>query len=257
MLAYIDSPFGMLNVYRICIFSGIACAVLIQALLTLRVFGKVRYLLLIAAYGIGLYFGQYAAAFVRGANNGGLDGALDLKEYVTGLYGTHFLGYLLFFSLAWYPLLYLVSSLVMEPDRKFLIRYMNVMAICFPAQHIFNRLGCLGRGCCYGIAYRGPLCLQLTENANLDHSVFPVQLLEIFFMAVILVTAAILMRKKLPVFGSVMILFGVTFFIAEFFTENNEQFFHFGLTFVQWFSILLALTGIVHIFLFCRFGKAD
>lgn len=55
-----------------------------------------------------------------------------------------------------------------------------------PLGHAFGRLGCFFAGCCYGVAYNGPLAVT-SQYAGGDVTLFPVQLLEMALNLVLFV----------------------------------------------------------------------
>ena len=64
------------------------------------------------------------------------------------------------------------------------------LCLFFVLQHLGNRLGCFGRGCCYGIAYQGPGAVFYSQGVpaqdGIAYSVFPSQLFEAVLMLVLL-----------------------------------------------------------------------
>ncbi len=251
MLRYVDSPFGWIELYPIMINIGIVITLIVLSILVLAFFKKIRYLFFLPGYFLLLFLGRYAAAFVRSANDGGLDGLMDLLHAVLKLVGSHFLGHIITFSVLYFPVLWFLRELYIEfagamascTDQE-LIKFGEITVIGLPIQHIFNRLGCLCQGCCYGIRYDGPFAISLPYNTDIDYKVFPCQLLEILCMLLLLVLICILIRKGKHTFGVLLIGFSFTFFLSEYFMENPYAIKHFGLTYVQLFSIGTAIVGI-------------
>lgn len=244
MLGIIETPFGLLDMYVFCINAGVVVTILLQMVLLMRKRKGWKSLTFPLCYLVLLWIGQYAAAFVRCVNDGALDGKMNLRRGVLELAGTHFLGHVFVYSVLLFPLLWMVSSLFMEPDWNVLIKGANILFLCLPVQHIFNRLGCLCRGCCYGVSYQGLFAISLPYNQDIPYTeVFPSQLLEIACMIVLLFLVCYRYRKGKNVIGVVMIGSAVTFFLSEFFTCNPYAVKHFGLTYVQYFSLLELVLG--------------
>lgn len=250
MLRYVDSPFGWIELYHVAINIGIVFTLIVQCILILKFFKKLKYILFLPGYFLLLYVGRYAAAFIRCANDGGLDGVMDLSNAVLKLLGTHFLGHVITFFILYFPMLWFIRELCIEIagvsmcSNQELVKFGEITAIGLPIQHIFNRLGCLCQGCCYGIRYDGPFAIFLPYNEDIDYEVFPCQILEILCMIILLLIVYILIRKGKHTFGLILIGFSLTFFISEFFTENPNSIRHLGLTYVQFFSIGTVIIGI-------------
>lgn len=254
MLGYVDSPFGWIELYNVAINTGIAITLIVQCILILKFFKKTKYMLFLLGYFVLLYVGQYVAAFVRIVNDGDLNANAILR-----LAGSHFLGHVILFSVLYFPMLIFIRELFMEftgrslCSSQELIKIGEVAAIGLPIQHIFNRLACLCQGCCYGIRYDGPFAITLPYNALVDYEVFPCQILEILCMVVLLSVVCILIWKGKHTFGVILIGFSVTFFLSEFFTANPGAIKHFGLTYVQFFSIGTVVIGIGYCIILDKF----
>lgn len=244
MLDIIETPFGFLRMYDFCINAGIFVSVIVQCILLYKKLRQWKYLSFSISYLIILYFGQYASAFVRCINDGALDGKMNLWRGVTEQVGTHFLGHVIAYSVLLLPLMWIVMSLFAEPDGKILKQGANILFLCLPVQHIFNRLGCLCQGCCYGMSYDGILALSLPCNEDIPYpTTFPAQLLEIAGMILLLMAAGVLYRKGKDIIGIIMLGFAIPFFVSEFFMCNPYAVKHFGLTCVQYLCILEAVLG--------------
>lgn len=246
MLGIIETPFGFLDTYFFCINAGIFVTLIVQIAMLVRKVKWKKAIMFIACYYVLLWLGQFASAFVRCANDGALDGKMNLLRGVLEQAGTHFLGHVLMYSLFLIPLLWIVSSLFMEPEMEGLLKGANILFICLPIQHIFNRLGCFCRGCCYGIPYGGVMGISFPQNEDIIYDkVFPTQLFEIGCMLVLLCFAVMKYRKGENILGIIMIGFAVTFFVSEFLTCNPYAVRHLGLTYVQYFSIFELFLGIL------------
>ena len=65
-------------------------------------------------------------------------------------------------------------------------------------------------------------------------------------MAVLFIVLVVAYKKGLDTFGIVIMGFGITFFISEFFIENPFSVKHFGLTYVQLLSIFIVILSLVY-----------
>lgn len=261
MFSIWKSPFGFLDLYEVSIKIGVVVSLIIQGILIVKVKKRIRYLLFLLCYVGILYAGSYVAAFVRCSNDGALDGKMNLWDAVLNMRGTHFLGYVITFALLFFPMAWFLRDLIVEAadytlcSNVEILQIGELMAIGLPIQHIFNRIGCLCRGCCYGIQYDGIFAITLPYNTELKDTVFPCQILEILGMIIILVIVIMRYRKGQHVFGTILIGFSITFFIAEFFTANPYAVKHGGLTYVQIYSFVLLLMGILYRIVWDKLAK--
>ena len=260
MLKYIVTPFGLLETYDYILFLGIIISIYIQGWLIMTIMKKKVFLFFLAGYAMILYVGQYAAAFIRCINDGALDGKMNLWKSVIDLSGSHFLGHVILYSLIYYPVIWVISTLFMEPDKKHIFQFFNISSIGIVVQHFFNRLGCLLRGCCYGIEYHGVFAIKFPYNKDIGHEVFPSQILEMSCMIIILIILLIRLKKKKDTFGEMIVGFGLTFFLSEFFLENPYAVKHFKLTYIQFICIPEIIIGMIYCYKMraqCVNGETD
>ncbi len=90
-----------------------------------------------------------------------------------------------------------------------------VVIPCVPLGHAFGRIGCVLAGCCYGIAYNGPLAV---DYPFLAESRFPVQGLEAVCNAAIAGLLAVYARRERPE-HHISILYIMLYGLARFFLE--------------------------------------
>lgn len=249
MFAYWKSPFGLVDMYNVCVVIGILCSVIVQAIVLIKTKRNYKYLLFLISYFFVLYVGKYIASFVRYVNIESFKINKNLIYNIINTNGTHFLGYIIAYVIFFYPASWFLREVLNEftkidiCNNKELFEIGEILSIGLPVQHIFNRLGCLCRGCCYGVKYNGLFAISLQYNRNIDYKVFPCQLLEIIGMIMIII-AIMLMHKKYNIFSIVIIGFALTFLIAEFFTENVGVTKILGLTYVQVMSIFICIFGL-------------
>ena len=252
MIGIINSPIGLLDLYEVAIKAGVIIVLIVQGVLIKYETGKFRYLILGGSYILTLYLGQYFSAAVRCINDGALDGRMKLADAVLRRTGSHFMGHIISVSLVYLPILWLTNFLILEfiypyhTEKSVLLKIADITALTLPLQHIFNRLGCLFRGCCYGIPYEGILSMELPNNKDIDFRVFPNHFFEILCMVVLFVFAAIMHREGKHVFGIVLIGFSVTFFISEFLTANPAAVKHLHLTYIQFFCLAEGFAGVLY-----------
>ena len=68
--------------------------------------------------------------------------------------------------------------------------------LVLPLMYSVSKMGCFLGGCCFGVAYHGPFCVEYTGNGITDRCVFPVQLAETIVFLVIFIIGISLERKR-------------------------------------------------------------
>ena len=251
MIGIIETPFGYVDSYNVAITAGIIVTLVILVITYLKAFKKPKYLFCILSYLVILFVGQYFSSFVRLMNEEPF--SLRIFKYTFDKQGSHFLGHVICFGLLYYPVMYFMRRFfgdifgVEIATKEDIPRIGYITAFALPIQHIFNRIACISRGCCYGIEYDGFCSVRFPHNQELDHSVFPCQFLEILFMIILIILMLILYKKGKNVFSVMLIGFSITFFICEFFTYNPDKYKVLGLTFVQLFSFISLIIGVIHL----------
>ncbi|MGN0389750.1 MAG: prolipoprotein diacylglyceryl transferase [Wujia sp.] len=129
--------------------------------------------------------------------------------------------------------------------------YIRNFIFLIPFIHCFGRLGCFMAGCCYGIPYNGIGAVTFPEGsyALTGISLFPVQLVEAFFLILISVLILYLqIRKKwFYTIETYLILYAILRFILENFRYDDARGYIMGLSTSQWISILLLIVVVVSI----------
>ncbi|MCR5337797.1 MAG: prolipoprotein diacylglyceryl transferase [Lachnospiraceae bacterium] len=251
MFAYFQSPFGMQDSYILALNAGLVAGLIFQVILLLRLKKKPAFLCYLAAYYAVMMIGRSVAAVWRGLSVGGIDSFQDVVYAAKYITGSHFSGHLFCFMILYIPFLWLIREFAGEifgldlGDTASMLNLGELIIATLPVQHFFNRLGCLLRGCCYGVEYDGPLSLSLPYNTSLDHCVFPCQILEMAGMIVLTVVVIFCIVKRRHFAAAILIGFGVVFFVAEFVTDNTDAVKVFGLTLIQLLSVFFVIAGLV------------
>lgn len=68
--------------------------------------------------------------------------------------------------------------------------------LVLPLMYSVSKMGCFLGGCCFGVAYHGPFCVEYTGTGITDRCVFPVQLAETIVFLVIFIIGITLERKR-------------------------------------------------------------
>lgn len=132
---------------------------------------------------------------------------------------------------------------------------------CIVLGHMFGRLGCFCAGCCYGKQTDSPLGILFPGD---HYKVYPTQLFEVLFLAVLLGVLLLLLFKfdfhkpLLPIYG---MSYAVFRFLIEYVRDDDRGAFIPGLTPSQFQVIILflvaaALAVLVFVFKIIPFAKA-
>lgn len=144
----------------------------------------------------------------------------------------------------WVPIAGLLSSKLLKVDWKTTCFF---LAPCVPLVQTIGHLGCIFAGCCHGYA-----CSWGIYNVTFDEYQFPIQPIE-SMVALSIVIYLIIRAKKLNYvpdayhYPIMMILFGSTRFICEFFRDNNKIFL--GCSKLSYHSLFMCIVGIIAIVL--------
>jgi phosphatidylglycerol:prolipoprotein diacylglycerol transferase len=160
----------------------------------------------------------------------------------------HYLGTVIVIALLAIPLAILFHKIL--PDRKkdwrqSVLAVTDVLAPSILIMQIFARIGCLARGCCFGIPYKGIFSIQFPDGL-VSYKVFPTQLFEIVFALILLIGIAVLHRKKKPIFGITLVGYSVIIFVSEFFMDKRGTHTYYNFSSIQFFAIILFVLGIAH-----------
>ena len=253
MIGIIETPFGFLDTYDLAINLGIVISFIVLFVMYLKSFKKIKVIVYLLCYGGILLLGRNVSSFVRSANDGKLSSPKVLWDSFIHPYSSHLIGHVICFGILYYIFAFFLRNLVGEltgielSSKQEIIRLGNITALVLPIQHIFNRLACVFRGCCYGIPYDGFCSVRFPNNQDVDHSVFPCQFLEIFFMVILLIILIILIKHEKNTVGATLIGFAITFFISEFFIYTPDEYKYHGFTFVQFAAIICLAIGLIYI----------
>lgn len=129
--------------------------------------------------------------------------------------------------------------------------HLNGTIVALPLIHAFGRVGCFFAGCCYGIAYDGPLSVTFHASASAPNGVaiFPVQLLEALlnlclFVALCLVFHSRERAKRISCAGVYLCAYACIRFCVEFLRADAVRGVWGGLSTSQWCSIPVLAIGI-------------
>lgn len=119
----------------------------------------------------------------------------------------------------------------------------DLVAPCLTLNHGIAHIACVFQGCCYGYETNSAICVY---NANFGKYLFPIQLLEAF--VALAITAFLLYRMKKQKFQTtgdiypiMLILFGSTRFVLEFFRDNDKVLF--GISNLALHALLAFIVG--------------
>ena len=176
MTLHIDTDWGKIPPYAIMIMLSFAAG--IGSMFFLNVKSGVRkhmagYLSLLAPF-MSIFFGlllTYITTFGKGVGLSSLGGLFGMYAAV-------------------------VTIALIGKDRREFMSMLTSCTLVVPLMYSISKIGCLCAGCCRGIAYHGPFCIEYTGKRTGDICVFPVQLAETLLFFAIFVTGIILFLKK-------------------------------------------------------------
>ncbi len=141
-----------------------------------------------------------------------------------------------------------------------MVDFFDLFATVLPLGHAIGRIGCFFGGCCYGIEYHGPLSCTYTVNIGntpLGIPLFPVQLVESFWLIFLFFMLLILYKRKAKS-GTSILVYGFSYSIIrfglEFLRGDKERGFLLGMSTSQILSLCLGI-GLL-IFFVARFRKS-
>lgn len=125
-------------------------------------------------------------------------------------------------------------------------QFLEIYTTVLPLAHAFGRVGCFFSGCCYGVAYDGPLCYTyhtaLAETTPIGVPLLPIQLIEAAFLLVLFAILLIVYLRSKDKVGKTtplyLLLYAVLRFILEFFRGDRERGI-FLLSTSQWICIVI------------------
>ena len=146
--------------------------------------------LTIQNFGLSLaavLLGSRGANLVRMMNDlKGRSVAEQLIRVIEDPAGNHFLGRVLAAGILYLPIAAVWARRAGKKggteEKKLWQAGTDSLCLFFVLQHLGNRLGCFGRGCCYGIAYQGPGAVFYSQGVpaqdGIAYSVFPASFLK-------------------------------------------------------------------------------
>ncbi len=250
MFPFINTPFGELEVYNLTPVVGAVTAVLLQMFLLYKWTKKIISILYAGIFGICSWLGAYGSTAVRLLSQ---DDVNDFDSFWQGFLAgnvKHYLGEVIVIALLVIPLAILFHKIL--PGRKkdwrqSVLMVTDTLAPSILIMQIFARIGCLARGCCFGIPYKGIFSIQFPKG-EVSYAVFPTQLFEIVFALILLVGIAILYRKKKPIFGITLMGYSAIIFVSEFFMDKRGTHTYYNFSIIQLFAVILFVLGIAHTF---------
>ncbi len=136
-------------------------------------------------------------------------------------------------------------------------------AAVLPLGHAFGRVGCFFSGCCYGIAYDGPLCYTYRTAlaaTPIGVPLLPVQLIEAGCLLIIFAVLLTVYLKKGKHVGTVFPLYLLSYsllrFVLEFFRGDRER----GILLLstsQWVCVGILCALSIVFFKKCQKGVAE
>jgi prolipoprotein diacylglyceryltransferase len=250
MFPYINTPFFELEVYYAAPVAGAVIAVLLQMFLLYRWTKKIISILYAGVFGICSWLGAYGSTAVRLTT---LETVNDFQSFWQGFLAgnvKHYLGEVIVIALLAIPLAILFHKVL--PGRRkdwstSVLMVTDAMAPSILLVWIFARIGCLARGCCFGIPYTGIFAIRFPQG-EVSYAVFPTQIFEIACALLLFAGIVFLHRKKKPVFGVTLVGYAVIIFISEFFMDKRGTHTYYDFSMIQFFAVLLLVLGTAHIF---------
>lgn len=89
-----------------------------------------------------------------------------------------------------------ITLILISRDRKITKTVLENCTLVLPLIYSIAKTGCFLAGCCRGIPYHGPFCVEYTGRVTETGCVFPVQLAETIVFFVIFIFGLILAAKK-------------------------------------------------------------
>lgn len=245
MYPYLETVVGSFEMYDVMTIIGTVVAVILQMIMLYRGTKKIRCVLFSALYGLYSWVGAYVGSFVRQTSYGRqIEG--NIVENVINGEGKHYLGIVIVCAVLAIPCTYLLCYVLRIQKGEWSATKkiaLNALAMGILTHHVFIRLGCFFRGCCYGKYYDGIWGIVI-PNSPASYPVFPSQLLEVIISIILLILLAFMINKKKDVFGFTMIGYALNIIITENFMDQKGFGMIWGITIVQWWASALLLYGI-------------
>ena len=211
--------------------------------------------LTIQNFGLSLaavLLGSRGANLVRMMNDlKGRSVAEQLIRAIEDPAGNHFLGRVLAAGILYLPIAAVWAKRAGKKggteEKKLWQAGTDSLCLFFVLQHLGNRLGCFGRGCCYGIAYQGPGAVFYSQGVpaqdGIAYSVFPSQLFEAVLMLVLLAGFLWLYWREKALLPWFCLGFGGSIWLSEFFMDHKGIWLLAGMDVIQYSALFLAAAG--------------
>lgn len=145
-----------------------------------------------------------------------------------------------------------LASIYFYPGRA--MELLDVLFLCVPIGQIFQRIGCMTYGCCYGSPYDGHLAVSFSDPRSKAHreiggniKIHPTQfysILKNIAIFMVLLTLFMTLPYQGLTFSMWLILYGLLRFFIDF-TRHHNKVFIYGLRYSQLFSILIFFIGLI------------
>ncbi|WP_303834151.1 prolipoprotein diacylglyceryl transferase family protein [Ruminococcus flavefaciens] len=164
MTIHIDTSYKLIPPYVVMIVLSCALGIAMQYIMNTKRGIEKRtagFVALLSPF-MSLFFGlllTYAAS-------GGKEFGLSSMGGLAGMYGS-----------------VLTLALIIGDREKSVVMFENCTLV-LPLMYSVSKVGCFLAGCCHGVPYSGPFCVEYTGKVTETGSVFPVQLSEtlVFFL---------------------------------------------------------------------------
>ncbi len=215
---------------------GVLCALALSLVRVRRMRLNVSFafVLFVFALSLGLagaFFTHMVISYSPSAIVSMLKRGIFLQEYSPGFvyYGGFVFGFLG---------AYLAARLL----RFRLMDYAPAMLPSLPLAHAFGRIGCFMAGCCYGIESSFGFVYPPGGSAPSYIRLFPVQLLETLFLAVICLLLCLYVKKGgKRVVSMYVYLYAPVRFALEFLRGDMHRGIFLSLSTAQWTSLILLI----------------
>jgi len=193
---------------------------------------------LLIFFGIGLavtyFFSYFFDALFHYLETGVFEGGIT---FIAG-----FVGGVICFSLLIY--------FFMKPERKNILKILNVIIPGILLAHAFGRLGCFSVGCCYGTETTGIFGVFFPEGTNpyadgIRTAIHPTQLYEAFFLFAMFFVLKYVPKVKEHRFSVYLMSYGAFRFCLELFLRGDSRGVLFGLPPSEILSVLMFIAGAI------------
>ena len=119
-----------------------------------------------------------------------------------------------------YAAVLIMGQIAPKGCRQIMVQNATLM---LPLMYALGKTGCLLSGCCRGIAYSGPFCVQYTGERLSTGCVFPVQLAEsVVFLGIFLLGMHSFRRHRTDTFPLIFLASAGAKFLLDFLREAHQ-----------------------------------